>query len=120
MFLVHLVMYIINLHSSLPSYSDDFLVSENDVKLHHYRIIWGAEADDFLTQEGTGSIVINKIGIWKLVDDISVTAKRIWVEESGDFVVAKRIWGEESGDFIVKLIWGEESGGKTTSVCYYV
>ena len=90
---------------------DDFAVSNDGVKLPD-KIIWGLEGDDFRTQEGTGSIVINKkingdsggpFGIWQLVDDIT-----IWEEEAGDFI-AKRIWVEESGDFIVKLIWEAEA-----------
>ena len=94
--------------------ADDFAVSNDGVKLPD-KIIWGLEGDDFRTQEGTGSIVINKkingdsdgpFGIWQLVDDISVNmpdlvAKRIWVEESGDFIV-KLIWEAEADDFIVQ------------------
>ena len=96
---------------------DDFQVSNDGVKLPD-KIIWELEGDDFRTQEGTGSIVINKkingdsggpFGIWQLVDDISVNMP--------DIVVAERIWGEESGDFIkggpreiVQFIWQEESG----------
>jgi len=93
---------------------DDFAVSNDGVKLPD-KIIWELEGDDFRTQEGTGSIVINKeingdsggpFGIWQLVDDISVNmpdlvAKRIWAEESGDFIV-KLIWEAEADDFIVQ------------------
>lgn len=93
---------------------DDFQVLNDGVKLPD-KIIWELEGDDFRTQEGTGSIVINKkingdsggpFGIWQLVDDISVNMPDIVVVARRDII----IWEAEADDFIVKLIWIEESG----------
>jgi len=93
---------------------DDFAVSNDGVKLPD-KIIWELEGDDFRTQEGTGSIVINKkingdsggpFGIWQLVDDISVNTDIVVVAARRDII----IWEAEADDFIVKLIWIEESG----------